>query len=49
MYHWTTSSHSPSIRGLDPETCTNEYNCPGLDKGAYPNMSKMVLGVSVTF
>ena len=35
--------------GLDPETCTNEYNCPGLDKGAYPNMSKMVLGVSVTF
>ncbi len=35
--------------GLDPETCTNEYNCPGLDKGAYPNMSKMVFGVSVTF
>ena len=35
--------------GLDPETCTNEYNCPGLDKGAYPNMRKMVLGVSVTF
>lgn len=35
--------------GLDPETCTQEYNCPGLDKGAYPNMRKMVLGVSVTF
>ncbi len=35
--------------GLDPETCTQEYNCPGLDKGAYPNMSKMVLGLSVTF
>ena len=35
--------------GLDPETCTNEYNCPGLDKGAYPNMRKMVFGVSVTF
>lgn len=35
--------------GLDPETCTNEYNCPGLDKGAYPNMSKMVFGVNVTF
>ena len=38
-----------SYPGLDPETCTQEYNCPGLDKGAYPNMSKMVLGVSVTF
>ena len=35
--------------GLDPETCTNEYNCPGLDKGAYPIMKKMVFGVSVTF
>ena len=38
-----------SYPGLDPETCTQEYNCPGLDKGAYPNMSKLVLGVSVTF
>ncbi len=38
-----------SYPGLDPETCTQEYNCPGLDKGAYPNMSKMVLGLSVTF
>ena len=35
--------------GLDPETCTQEYNCPGLDKGVYPNMSKVVMGVSVTF
>ena len=35
--------------GLDPETCTQEYNCPGLDKGVYPNMRKMVLGLSVTF
>ena len=35
--------------GLDPETCTQEYNCPGLDKGVYPNMRKMVLGISVTF
>ena len=35
--------------GLDPETTTQEYNCPGLDKGVYPNMRKMVLGLSVTF
>ena len=35
--------------GLDPETSTQEYNCPGLDKGNYPNMRKMVLGLSVTF
>ena len=35
--------------GLDPETCNQNYNGPGLDKGAYPNMRKMVLGVSVTF
>lgn len=35
--------------GLDPETCTQEYNCPGLDKGAYPNMKKIVLGFSITF
>jgi len=35
--------------GLDPETCTQEYNCPGLDKGNYPNMRKLVLGLSVTF
>ena len=35
--------------GLDPENCTQEYNCPGLDKGVYPNMAKMVLGLSVTF
>ncbi len=35
--------------GLDPENCTLEYNCPGLDKGVYPNMRKMVLGISVTF
>ena len=35
--------------GLDPETTTSSYNGPGLDKGAYPNMSKVVLGVSVTF
>ena len=38
-----------SYPGLDPETCTQEYNCPGLDKGVYPNMKKMVLGLSVTF
>ena len=38
-----------SYPGLDPETCTQEYNCPGLDKGVYPNMRKMVLGISVTF
>ena len=38
-----------SYPGLDPETCTQEYNCPGLDKGVYPNMSKLVLGLSVTF
>jgi TonB-linked SusC/RagA family outer membrane protein len=38
-----------SYPGLDPETCTQEYNCPGLDKGVYPNMRKMVLGLSVTF
>ena len=35
--------------GLDPENCTQEYNCPGLDKGVYPNMAKLVLGLSVTF
>ena len=35
--------------GLDPETSTQEYNCPGLDKGNYPNMAKLVLGLSVTF
>jgi TonB-linked SusC/RagA family outer membrane protein len=35
--------------GLDPETCTQEYNCPGLDKGVYPTMRKLVLGLSVTF
>lgn len=29
--------------GLDPETCTNEYNCPGLDKGAYPIMKRWYL------
>ena len=38
-----------SYPGLDPETTTQEYNCPGLDKGVYPNMRKMVLGLSVTF
>ena len=35
--------------GLDPESTTASHNAPGLDKGAYPTMSKMVLGVSVTF
>lgn len=35
--------------GLDPETCTQQYNGLGLDKAVYPNMSKLVLGVSVTF
>ena len=35
--------------GLDPENCTQEYNCPGLDKGVYPTMKKLVLGLSVTF
>ncbi len=38
-----------SYPGLDPETTTQQFNCPGLDKGVYPNMSKVVLGVSVTF
>jgi outer membrane receptor protein involved in Fe transport len=38
-----------SYPGLDPETTTQEFNCPGLDKGVYPNMRKMVLGLSVTF
>ena len=38
-----------SYPGLDPETTTQEYNCPGLDKGVYPTMKKMVLGVSITF
>ena len=38
-----------SYPGLDPETTTQEYNCPGLDKGVYPTMKKMVLGLSVTF
>ena len=35
--------------GLDPETCTQQHNGPGLDKAVYPNMSKLVLGVNVTF
>lgn len=35
--------------GLDPETSTQEYNCPGLDKGAYPNMKKFVIGFNITF
>ena len=35
--------------GLDPETCTQGYNAPGLDRAAYPNMKKVVLGFSVTF
>ena len=35
--------------GLDPETTTSSFNGPGLDKGGYPTMSKVVLGVSVTF
>lgn len=34
--------------GLDPETCQG-FNCPGFDKGAYPIMKKIVLGISVTF
>ncbi len=38
-----------SYPGLDPETTTQTYNSPGLDKGAYPVMKKMILGVSVTF
>ena len=38
-----------SYPGLDPETTTQGYNCPGLDKGVYPTMKKMVLGLSVTF
>ena len=38
-----------SYPGLDPETTTQGYNCPGLDKGTYPIMKKMILGVSVTF
>ena len=38
-----------SYPGLDPETTTQEFNCPGLDKGVYPTMKKMVLGLSVTF
>ena len=38
-----------SYPGLDPETTTSSFNGPGLDKGGYPNMSKVVLGVSVTF
>ena len=38
-----------SYPGLDPETTTQEYNCPGLDKGVYPTMKKLVLGLSVTF
>jgi hypothetical protein len=38
-----------SYPGLDPETTTQGFNCPGLDKGAYPTMKKMVLGLSVTF
>ena len=36
--------------GLDPETASaQQANAPGLDKGAYPNMRKLMLGVSVTF
>ena len=38
-----------SYPGLDPETTTASYNRLGLDRGAYPTMKKMVLGVSVTF
>lgn len=38
-----------SYPGLDPETTTLQHDGPGLDKGNYPNMSKMVLGLSVTF
>ncbi len=38
-----------SYPGLDPETTTLEYNCPGLDKGVYPTMKKLVFGISVTF
>jgi hypothetical protein len=38
-----------SYPGLDQETTTQGYNCPGLDKGVYPTMKKMVLGLSVTF
>ena len=38
-----------SYPGLDPETTTQGFNCPGLDKGVYPTMKKMVLGLSVTF
>ena len=38
-----------SYPGLDPETTTQQHNGPGLDKGTYPNMSKVVMGVSVTF
>ena len=38
-----------SYPGLDPETTTADYNRLGLDRGAYPTMKKMVLGVSVTF
>ena len=35
--------------GLDPEAVNAGYNCPGIDKGAYPNMKKVVVGCSVTF
>jgi hypothetical protein len=38
-----------SYPGLDPETTTQSHNRLGLDRGAYPTMKKMVLGVSVTF
>ena len=38
-----------SYPGLDPETCTQQYNGPGLDKGVYPTMKKLVLGLNVTF
>ena len=38
-----------SYPGLDPETTTQGFNCPGLDKGGYPTMKKLVLGLSVTF
>ena len=38
-----------SYPGIDPETTTQSYNRLGLDRGAYPTMKKMVLGVSVTF
>lgn len=38
-----------SYPGLDPETCSVGTNGLGFDTGAYPNMKKLVFGVSVTF